>query len=554
MRSSLGLFIICIVAGFLTGPAFGQTRNLNSVQSADYWQSSSNQKNGVQTKVQPNQQVGYNAPPCNCETQPGVPMQSVPMQSTMQSAPVYSNGVNYANGYAGGYGVNSGCDTCPTPYGGACETGGCYTNSGAAYGAPYGACNTCPMDAAYGNYGLVNACGIPSQAGQWFLKGWIQQGVTINPQGPSSRFNGVMGFTDRSNDYQLNQAYLSFGRNVNSESCQWDIGGRVDALYGTDYFFTSALGLETETYLRGNPKIETLNPSDAELKWNDNDGPRANGSAAMYGFSLPQFYGEIQGPWGTNVKGGHFYSPMGHESAMATQNFFYTHSYTMMYGEPGTLTGMMLSQRFTPYLTGYFGVHRGWNKWDTPIDEISYIAGAKLENIYRTTSLGFLVNTGKDAWDNTEVPRGKAQRTNYSLVFSHQLSPNLHYVLQHDLGIDENAGWTPTSGAFDGKWYSVAQYIYLQMTPTLAFGCRAEWFKDKNHTKVLGINAPKGTRPGIGGDDFIDLSLGFNWKPTPYINFRPEVRWDWAKDCKIFNDGEDTNRFLIGMDLTILIN
>jgi hypothetical protein len=42
----------------------------------------------------------------------------------------------------------------------------------------------------------------------------------------------------------MNQAYLIVERPV--AACGgWDVGGRVDLLYGTDYYFTTAAGLET---------------------------------------------------------------------------------------------------------------------------------------------------------------------------------------------------------------------------------------------------------------------------------------------------------------------
>ena len=535
MRSSLGqIFFSLIVVMCLTATAFGQARNQGTVQQADYWQPSGTQQRSVY------QTVGYNhthGADCGCATQ-----QSAPTPTTSM--------ISLASGTTGS------CETCgPSEVFNDCSTGGCSTGT---CGVEMNACDPC------GTYDMgCTSFMNPCQPNQWFLTGWIQQGVTINPFWPDNRFNGTLRYNDRANDYQMNQLYLTMGRSVNSEACNWDIGGRVDVLYGTDYFFTSALGWETET--TGIYGGDVLDPTGAKSKWNKNDGPRRDGTAAMYGLSIPQLYGEVQAPMGTNVKLGHFYSPMGHESVMATQNFFYSHSYSMMYGEPTTITGMLLSQRLTQNWTGYFGLHQGWDKWESPISEMSYMAGIKWENYFRTTSVGFLINTGKDAYDNTGIPRQTANRTNYSLIFSHQLSPNLHYVLQHDLGIDENAGYNMNAQGMitpvDGKWYSISQYIYAQMTDTLAFGCRAEWFKDENHSRIL-----KGFGPTsyVKGDEYVELTLGFNWKPTPFIMLRPEVRWDWIPGREQynpltdqyvssgpFNDGTKNRQFTIGTDLVI---
>ena len=64
-----------------------------------------------------------------------------------------------------------------------------------------------------------------------------------------NRTNGTVGYNDRSNDYQLNQMYFRMVRDVGQDCDRWDIGGRVDLLYGTDWVYAAARGLEvTDDY------------------------------------------------------------------------------------------------------------------------------------------------------------------------------------------------------------------------------------------------------------------------------------------------------------------
>lgn len=450
-----------------------------------------------------------------------------------------------------GHSTGSSCSTC-----GSAEPscGGC---------APTTDCNPCDVTCDTGC--MVDAGCYPMfcWSDQWFLTGWIDQGVTINSHWPTNpRTNGPLRYTDRANEYQMNQLYLAFGKAVDQQSCRWDIGGRVDVLYGTDYFYTSALGLETKKdSIWGGPASD---PTEALLGWNSNNGSRRADTAALYGLAMPQLYGEVQSSFGTNVKLGHFYSPMGHESVMATQNFFYTHSYTMMYGEPTTLTGALVAQRITPCLTGYFGVHAGWDKWENNSGTSSYIAGLKWENWSKTSSLGFLVNTGIDPTSAVDdaVRRNqgysRAVRTNYSLVFSQAITPNLHYVFQHDLGHESNYRRDGIGNGpyVNGDWLSFIQYLYLQLTPTLSVGCRAEWFRDVNYSRVINLAGI----PGVLGDEYTDVSVGLNWKPCSNITVRPEARWDWSNirgtDANagfngIFNNGAKKNQFVTGVDLVV---
>ena len=39
------------------------------------------------------------------------------------------------------------------------------------------------------------------------MAGWLNQSYTWNPQNPPNGFNGPVTWTDRSNSYELNQAY-----------------------------------------------------------------------------------------------------------------------------------------------------------------------------------------------------------------------------------------------------------------------------------------------------------------------------------------------------------
>jgi hypothetical protein len=56
---------------------------------------------------------------------------------------------------------------------------------------------------------------------------------------------------------------------------------------------------------------------------------------------MPQAYVETNLPIGKglSVKVGHFYTLLGYEVVTAPDNFFYSHSYSMQYGEPFTHWG-----------------------------------------------------------------------------------------------------------------------------------------------------------------------------------------------------------------------
>ena len=367
---------------------------------------------------------------------------------------------------------------------------------------------------------------------QLFSHAWLTQGFALNPAGPTNNFNLPVTFNDRANEYQLNQIYVSLGREVCRQGSFWDIGGQLDLLFGTDYFFTTATGLETH--------------QDGSPKWNSGDGPRGTG-ASLYGFAMPQVFAEVCAPIGNglSVKLGHFYTIMGYESVMAPENFFYSHAYTKQYGEPFTHTGLLAAYNVSPF--GFqAGFTRGWDTWEDPAGNLAFLGGVKWTCPDGCTTIAFTLHTGAEDADGDN-------RTAYSLVCTRKLNRFLTYVLQHDLGVEQNAAVKP-AGLDEAVWYGLNQYLLCDVTEHIRVGLRLEWFRDEDNARVLGI--PIATQ--TDGGNYFALTAGLNWRPRPNITFRPEIRWDHsnvagppALSRRMFNDFADTDQLLIAADLIV---
>ncbi|MBN2024808.1 MAG: porin [Pirellulales bacterium] len=374
--------------------------------------------------------------------------------------------------------------------------------------------------------------------GQFFVQGWLAQGFTWNTDDPQSRFNSYLTFNDRANEYQMNQLYLSMGRRVNTQTCNWDWGGRADFLYGTDYFFTMATGLETRR--------------DGSPRWNSENGPRNGGHAALYGLAMPQLYAEVYAPWGygTTFKFGHFYTILGYESVMAPENFFYSHSYVKQYGEPFTHTGMLGSYNWTPQMTLHAGFTRGWNTWEDENNELGFLGGASWTSCDGRAGVSFALHSGKE-----DLP-GENNRTSYTLLYRRKLSDRLTYVFQHDYGIENDAALKRSGQGFvytDARWYGINQYLLYAMTCNTSLGFRFEWFRDEENARLLG----GALHPFLQGGNACAATVGLNWRPTTRVTVRPELRWDWS-DVEgvgvasgtrgLYDDFQKKNRFTAAVD------
>jgi hypothetical protein len=247
---------------------------------------------------------------------------------------------------------------------------------------------------------------------------------------------------------------------------------------------------------------------------------------------MPQLYAEFYIPvhLGLNIKAGHFYSVMGYELVMSPQTFFYSHSYSMMYGQPMTHTGVLLSQRLTQRLTGIFGVTRGWDTWEDPNGKLSYMAGIRWCSWDGRTEFSWVGMSGNETVGNKLGRTGNstpgAIRSNYSMVLSHALTPRLKIVGQHDMGYEKYAAES-RAGWENGHWYSWSGYVFYQLSNTVTFGVRGEWFRDVNSGRIY-REYPVDT---IDGSDYSQVTVGLNWKPYNCLVIRPEARWDWSGVC-----------------------
>ncbi len=357
-------------------------------------------------------------------------------------------------------------------------------------------------------------CAFRQYLGDVTYEGWFDQGASINSLSPRDRSNGPVGFCDRSNDFQLNQAYLRLKRAVDQDSGCWSVGGQIDFLYGTDQIYTSARGLETN--------------GDLSPKWN----------AQQYGLSMPQMYMEVFTPWleGMDFKLGHFYTILGYETPTAPDNFFYSHSYAMQYAEPFTHTGFIGAKKFGDF-TVQAGMTRGWDNWEDNNNDFAFIGGVSWASDDQRTSLAFSFHSGRE---QDEPPSNTSIRNVYSIVFQQKIGQGWQYVLQHDLGTDQYAA----SDGTDARWYGLNQYLYYTINERWKTGIRAEWFRDED-----GVRVAHATQ----GGDYYELTYGVNWTPTERIMVRPEVRYDWVGTPNLlpYGDGTRSSQVLVNCDLIV---
>jgi hypothetical protein len=416
-------------------------------------------------------------------------------------------------------------------------------------GAPAATCDSCTGGGDCGCEACKMSC--PEVCEPWRLfdcdhlkchnigiRGWISGGIMANWDDPASRFNGPVTFADR-DDGQLNQMYLIMERTLDTEGGCWDLGGRVDLLYGSDYRFTLARGLDAH--------------DDFTARWNSDD--------RFYGLAMPQAYVQLgNGTW--DAKLGHFYTIIGYEGVTAPDNFFYTHPYTHQYGEPFTHTGALVTYNVNQQLALLGGVTTGWDNFEDVYNDMSFLGGVTMTASDGNSKLAYAFHFGDEEQTfGTVVPND--DRWIQSIVYSRTLTDRLAYVGQSDWGYQENA----FGSGERAEWYSVNQYLFHKINCCWTQGVRFEWFRDDDGFRVapagdypnLGFSNKPGAAGGFEGN-FYELAYGLNYKPTWNSNLivRPEVRFDWydgrdnALGNQPYDDGSDDSQVLTGFDVIYL--
>lgn len=355
--------------------------------------------------------------------------------------------------------------------------------------------------------------------------GWLQQGFTANPDRPDNRWNGPLALNDRSNDYEMNQLWFYLNRPTNTGGCGWDIGGRIDMVYGTDWRYGQGWGLEN----------------------------RINSDDNLYGLVLPQVYGEVAVN-DLTVRAGRFAGLLCYEQVPCVANFFYSHSYTMCYTEPQLVTGAMADYKLSREWSVQAGFHRGWYMWEDVNAHNDFMGGVRWVSPDQRTKISYHVTNGNQS-NLAQLP-DMGNWFAYSLLFERQLSSRTRYALQHNYG---HANRAVPGG--DAEWYTLNQYLFYKINPRWEAGMRFEWMRDEQGFKVAGVASNPdfaGVRSwdGIGyAGDFYEVTLGLNYRPSKNWVFRPEVRWDWydgaqswAQSNLPFDDGTQASQFTFAID------
>lgn len=334
--------------------------------------------------------------------------------------------------------------------------------------------------------------------------GHVQVGWTYNFDRPDSQINVGRVFDFEDQDPTFHQAVVYFDKAVAYSAEEFNIGGRIEWMWGGDARLIHANGI------------------------------MSNGQSADEQFDPTQFYVEMNLPVGDGLKlkFGKFRTTIGYEYIDPTQNALYSHSFMFGYSIPFTHLGVLASYQFSPEFEGYVGVVRGWDQGfrDNNGDNMSYMLGGSYV-LNEQTTLYFNFITGPEQFDNSGDWRSLIDfSVEYAASDELSLAVNINVAYEADAAIDGGSA----------VWWGVAAYASYVVDPMFTVNGRLEYFNDDD--------GARGFDSGLVG-----ATLGVAITPLPDdpiwkgLKLRPELRADFSNN-DIFNDGEDDIQITFGVD------
>jgi hypothetical protein len=358
--------------------------------------------------------------------------------------------------------------------------------------------------------------------------GHVQGGYTYYPQRSANDVIFGRVFDDAyGNAPQLDQIGLSLTRLAARD--RFDLGGRVEVLYGYDTFRFHSNGLDAYGGNCGDEDDSARNPEGAAHK------PRNQ-------FDLTQAYLDLNVDVGTGllVRAGKFVTPLGYETIDPTTTPFYSRSYLFGFAKPFTHTGVLLNYRPAAAWDVWGGVVRGW---DQSIDDNNGSVSALGRVDWRPNDrldlrAGAIVGREGTDCGCDECDGDNGSRLLVDLVATYKVTDALGIGAEALYGRSGSADETGGSA----EWYGAAGYASYAVSRAVRVNARLEYFRDTDGTRLL-----------TGSDlEVASATVGLTVSPFAtgtYLSglaIQPEVRYDHATTPE-FDGGTRKNQVTFGV-------
>jgi len=365
----------------------------------------------------------------------------------------------------------------------------------------------------------------------------IEAGITGNPSSPRDNLNFGHSFTDRAQEPLLNQVLPSIGRALDPKATGYDMGFKLQGLYGSDARYTHFARLFDKT------------------------------TKGRHQFDIVEASVSLHTPWltagGVDLQAGLWPTPLGAETIDPSTNPFYSHSYIFNFGLPFKHSGANAVVHLNEHVDIYAGVTAGSNTI-AGLDNngnAATLAGLKLTFLEGNLTVLALTHNGAENASRAVRGAGKYNRSYNDIVITWKATDKLSFTTELNYAREDFAA---------AEAVGIAQYLAYTLTDTVTLNGRAEAFRDTRGFFVAAFPTALGPvqalegypapQIGYGRATYGALTLGATWKPAlpeplggdTVLMIRPELRLDSVLEgTPRFNAGRNKNAVTLSTDIVL---
>ena len=372
----------------------------------------------------------------------------------------------------------------------------------------------------------------PTPAPRFTISGWIDGGITFNPDTPRDNQSFGRLFDDRANEPLLNQAVINFERVLAAQPGEFDWGFKAQFMFGSDARYIHSLGL-----------------LDSVMKTNLYQPDIVEAYVSLHLSLLTER--------GVDVKLGKWVTLEGAETIDPRTNVFYSHTYIFNFGIPFNHTGALFTVHTTNWLDLMAGVTRGVNtSVEDNNDSLAFDGGVGLNLNEGKLVVSASTHIGPETPNNNS-----ALRYLNDITVTWKIRDKLTSITDMNYARDDPAN-------ADG--FGVAQYFTYAITDKVTAKIRGEIWRDDKGFFVAQFADPHDPVRALDGEPTIDprtigggrttygaLTVGLDIKPAvpkplTGLTIRPELRVDHSLNgTRPFNDSKDQTLFTAAVDAII---
>jgi hypothetical protein len=254
------------------------------------------------------------------------------------------------------------------------------------------------------------------------------------------------------------------------------------------------------------------------------------------------FHAPILTDGGVDFKIGRQTTCLGPMGALAWQRPFTSSDYAWYNLEEGRYTGVSANWNISKQLSWYNGVEIGG--WGTFFDDkshnINYLGQVNywLDCEAKTTKVWATLLCGPTGFTND------GNTTVGELGIQHNYNKNFYQIVDTQMVYSKASLFGPVPPGYQERAYDVYTYLGYHLNSCVDLNGRLEWYDDVDGGGYAGGF-------GVPHTNYYEGTVGIDYHPTKWLQFRPEVRYDHATNPNFGPTNSEKNQLSIAADVLI---